>query len=117
MLVLPVVVQQLGEDGEVEEGEDEADCLEGDLLDLLTVGRRTQLTPVYVDHLARDLSQSKYKLRLLSLPSIQPTSPAWSLDCSRGSPHQPAWREDSEHKLRYYGLLVGGEIESLNHNF
>ena len=67
MLVLPVVVQQLGEDGEVEEGEDEADCLEGDLLDLLTVGRRTQLSPVYVDHLGRDLNQSKHKLRLLSL--------------------------------------------------
>ena len=51
MLVLPVVVEQLGEDGEVEEGEDEANCLEGDLLDLFTVGRRTELTPVYVDHL------------------------------------------------------------------
>ena len=57
MLVLPVVVEQFGEDGEVEEGEDEADCLEGDLLDLLTVGRRTQLTAIYVDHLDGDLSQ------------------------------------------------------------
>ena len=41
MFVLPVVVQELGEDGEVEEGEDEADCLERDLFDLLTVGRGT----------------------------------------------------------------------------
>ena len=73
MLVLPVVVQQLGEDGEVEEGEDEADCLEGDLLDLLTVGRRTQLSPVYVDHLGGDLNQSKHKLRLLSLFTFIPT--------------------------------------------
>ena len=56
MLVLPVVVEQLGEDGEVEEGEDEADCLEGDLLDLLTVGGRTQLTPLDVHHLEREIS-------------------------------------------------------------
>ena len=56
VLVLPVVVEQLGEDGEVEEGEDEADCLEGDLLDLLTVGGRTQLTPLDVHHLEREIS-------------------------------------------------------------
>ena len=56
MLVLPVVVEQFGEDGEVEEGEDEADCLEGDLLDLLTVGGRTQLTPLDVHHLEREIS-------------------------------------------------------------
>ena len=59
MFVLPIVVEQLGEDGEVEKGEDETDCLERDLLDLFTVGGGTQLAPVYVGHLDRDLTQSK----------------------------------------------------------
>ena len=73
MLVLPVVVEQLGEDGEVEEGEDEADCLEGDLLDLFTVGWRTELTPVYVDHLDRDLSQNRNSLHF-SFFTFSPTN-------------------------------------------
>ena len=68
MLVLPVVVEQLGEDGQVEDGEDEADCLERDLLDLLTVGRRTELTPLYVDHLHRQPTQSEHNLA--SPPSL-----------------------------------------------
>ena len=53
LFVLPVVVQQLGEDGEVETGEDEADGLESDLPDLLGVGGRTEFS---LDQ-ARDLTE------------------------------------------------------------
>ena len=53
LFVLPVVVEQLGEDGEVETGEDEADGLESDLPDLLGVGGRTEIS---LDQ-ARDLTE------------------------------------------------------------
>ena len=53
LFVLPVVVEQLGEDGEVETGEDKADGLESDLSDLLGVGGRTEIS---LDQ-ARDLTE------------------------------------------------------------
>ena len=53
LFVLPVVVEQLGEDGEVETGEDEADGLESDLPDLLGVRGRTEIS---LDQ-ARDLTE------------------------------------------------------------
>ena len=51
VFVLPVVVEELGEDGEVEGGEDEADGLEGDLPDLLAVGGGAELPLDQAGHL------------------------------------------------------------------
>ena len=51
LFVLPVVVEELGEDGEVEDGEDETYSLQCDLPDLLAVRGRAELPLVYAGHL------------------------------------------------------------------
>ena len=114
LFVLPVVVEELGEDGEVEDGEDETYSLQCDLSDLLAVRGRAELALVYAGHLPVQIkSQSlningRFKvcffcffLRLnpsdgSDLPSVQLTCQVRSLSYIAERQHQSAWREGSE---------------------